>query len=192
MVGLFLFCGTRTKELRLAKFSDLNMIDWEFTINHPKGENSYGVVRTVPVPDVLRSVLQRYMAIRSTCSDALFPSPTSDDGFLSANRLRAIKELVVSECGICFDFRMCRRTFGQQYVDNGLDIENVSVLMGHSNTNTTEKFYARRRNKEAIEKAKRTWDANAGRKGDTKNDAGYSEKVPMTGFEPVNSYENGS
>ncbi len=30
--------------------------------------------------------------------------------------------------------------------------------MGHSTTRTTEKFYGRRRNLQAIEKAKRVWD----------------------------------
>lgn len=180
MVGLFIFCGARTKELRLSKAEDLDMIEWEFTVNHPKGEGSYGLVRTVPVPFVIRPVLQKYMAVRSKDSDALFPSSVSDDGYLSANALRVIKKIVTEECGIQFDFRMCRRTFGQQYLDSDLDIESVSVLMGHASTKTTEGYYARRKNDAAIEKAKRTWDVNSGEKADRKNESGYDSIVPKT------------
>ena len=32
-----------------------------------------------------------------------------------------------------FDLRVCRRTFGQGYLDNNVDIESMSVPMGHAN-----------------------------------------------------------
>lgn len=42
--------------------------------------------------------------------------------------------MVERDLGIRFDLRQCRRTFGQRYLDRDLDIESVSVLMGHSTT----------------------------------------------------------
>ena len=50
-----------------------------------------------------------------------------------------------------------RRTFGQRYLDKGLDIESVSVLMGHTSTKTTESFYSRKRLTKTVESVKRAW-----------------------------------
>lgn len=61
------------------------------------------------------------------------------------------------DLNIKFDLRKCRRTFGQRYLDRGLDIESTSVLMGHASTKTTEGFYSRRRMVHTIDKAKETW-----------------------------------
>ena len=46
---------------------------------------------------------------------------------------------------------------GQRYLDSDLDIESVSVLMGHASTKTTESFYSRKKLTKAVESAKRTW-----------------------------------
>lgn len=102
------------------------------------------------------------MADNSLDSPALFPSKSSDDGFLSGNSLRVIKHVVEEDLGIRFDLRQCRRTFGQRYLDNGLDIESTSVLMGHASTKTTEGFYSRKRLDMAIENAIGTWNDNGG------------------------------
>ena len=59
---------------------------------------------------------------------------------------------------IKFDLRMCRRTFGQKYLDKGLDIASTSILMGHYSTKTTETFYGRRKNAKAIEKVEAMWE----------------------------------
>ena len=60
--------------------------------------------------------------------------------------------------GVKFDLRECRRTFGQRYLDKDIDIETVSVLMGHSSTKTTETFYGHRKNVKAIEKVEAMWE----------------------------------
>ena len=69
--------------------------------------------------------------------------------------------MVEEESGVKFDLRKCRRTFGQSYLDADLDIESVSVLMGHLSTKTTEGYYCRKRNDVAIKAAQGTWDTNA-------------------------------
>ena len=56
------------------------------------------------------------------------------------------------DLNVKFDLRMCRRTFGQRYLDSDVDIESVSVLMGHASTKTTEGFYSRKRLNKAIDK----------------------------------------
>ena len=102
------------------------------------------------------------MADNSLDSPALFPSKSSDDGFLSGNSLRVIKHVVEEDLGIRFDLRMCRRTFGQRYLDSDVDIESVSVLMGHASTKTTEGFYSRKRLNKAIDNARNSWLSSGG------------------------------
>lgn len=80
------------------------------------------------------------MADNSLDSPALFPSKSSDDGFLSGNSLGVIKHVV----------------------EEDLDIKTVSVLMGHASTKTTEGFYSRKRLDRAIENAIGTWNDNGG------------------------------
>jgi len=63
-----------------------------------------------------------------------------------------------------FSLRECRRTFGQRYLDWGLDIESTSVLMGHASTKTTEGFYSRKKLSKTIESAKGTWLSTSGQK----------------------------
>ena len=167
LVSLFLFTGTRTRELRLARTWDIDTDTWELEIVHPKGEGTYGEPRTVPIPPFIRGIVQTYLDMRKEWVaehkkdvPALFPSHSSADGHLSANSLRIIRLIVEDDLGINFDFRMCRRTFGQRYIDANLNVESVSVLMGHASTKTTEGYYCRQKNRVAIENAKGVWKVN--------------------------------
>lgn len=85
---------------------------------------------------------------------ALFPSKDSADGYLSGNAIRSIKVTVEDDLNVKFDLRICRRTFGQRYLDSDVDIESVSVLVGHASTKTTEGFYSRKRLNKAIDNAR--------------------------------------
>ncbi len=93
---------------------------------------------------------------------ALFPSKDSADGYLSGNAIRSIKATVEDDLDVKFDLRMCRRTFGQRYLDSDVDIESVSVLMGHASTKTTEGFYSRKRLNKAIDNARNSWLSSGG------------------------------
>ena len=95
-------------------------------------------------------------------SHALFPSKNGADGYLSGNVIRRIKAVVEDDLDVKFDLRMCRRTFGQRYLDSDVDIESVSVLMGHASAKTTEGFYSRKRLNKAIDNARSSWLSSGG------------------------------
>lgn len=95
-------------------------------------------------------------------SHALFPSKNGADGYLSGNAIRRIKAVVEDDLDVKFDLRMCRRTFGQRYLDSDVDIESVSVLMGYASTKTTEGFYRRKRLNKAIDNARNSWLSSGG------------------------------
>lgn len=165
--ALVLLCirtGCRNKEIRFAEVGDLNTDSWTLEIVHVKGEASYGQPRVVPIHPDVRKIVNTYLLARqkwladcSVDSQALFPSKESSDGYLSGNAIRNIKAKVERDLNITFDLRKCRRTFGQKYLDSGLDIESTSVLMGHASTKTTEGFYSRKKLVMAIDNAKETW-----------------------------------
>ncbi len=164
LVLLCLRTGTRNKEIRFAEVGDLDTNAWTLDIIHVKGEDTYGQPRTVPIHPEIRSIVLTYLLARkkwlldnSANSQALFPSKSSSDRFLSGNGIRQIKDEVEKDLDIRFDLRMCRRTFGQRYMDAGLDIESTSVLMGHASTKTTEEFYSRKRLTKAMECARNVW-----------------------------------
>lgn len=194
MLAVFLGCGCRTKELRLLDLKDLDTEAWTLDIVHVKGEDTYGAPRTVPVPPSVRPAILRYLVDRpDDRSPALFPPMRGSTEYLSANTVRKTLSFALEDIGISTDPRTLRRTFGQIYLDAGIDsIESVSVLMGHSSTSTTERYYARRKNDAAIEAAKRTW----GRTADSNpsmpekalrtqsDDAKNEGKVRTPGFEP--------
>lgn len=138
--------GMRTKEIRFSEIDDLDMesYPWLMSITHVKGEDSYGEARTVPVHPDVYPIMRKYLELRKTWlesndlrSRALFPSMDSDDGYLSGNRLRSIKKIVEDDLGVEFQLRTCRRTYGQLLSDDSVDIESISVSMGHHSTKTT-------------------------------------------------------
>ncbi|MBQ9689917.1 MAG: site-specific integrase, partial [Candidatus Methanomethylophilaceae archaeon] len=92
-----------------------------------------------------------------TCSDALFFAFKDGHGFMSGNSVRKAKKLLEQDLGIKFDIRDCRRAFGQHYLDNDAELEDVSKLMGHKTTQTTETYYCGRRISKAIANVEGKW-----------------------------------
>ncbi len=169
LVMMAITTDTRNKEIRLANVEDVDTTMWTFDIIHVKGEGTYGLPRTVPLHPDVREILSLYLILRKKWlvdnnlnSHALFPSKDSADGYLSGNAIRSIKATVEDDLDVKFDLRMCRRTFGQRYLDSDVDIESVSVLMGHASTKTTEGFYSRKRLNKAIDNARNSWLSKGG------------------------------
>ena len=177
LVLLCLHTGARNKQIRLANIDDIDTKEWIFDIVHVKGEKTYGMPRQVPIhPDIRPMALtyllarQKWLLDNNMDSPALFPSSANRNGYLSSNSMTVIKNRVEDDLGIKFDLRTCRRTFGQKYMDSGLDLESTSVLMGHSTTKTTEGYYCRRRLTKPIRNAEKTWEADENGKKEADNE----------------------
>ena len=184
MMAVLLGCGPRTKEIRMMDVSDLDVDEWILDILHVKGEDTYGEPRRVPVPPGFRPIISRYLEMRSENnpegSPALFPPSRGSTLYLSGNSIRKILSVANEDLGLDLDPRILRRTYGQHYLDIGIDsIESVSVLMGHASTRTTEYYYARRRNNRAIDEARRTFN------GVSQECGGCSESIPINGYDEV-------
>ncbi len=164
LVLMYIGTGARNKELRLANLSDLDTEEWIIHYEHVKGEDTYGEPRNVPIPQELVPVVKRYLYDRDVFlvahrarSDALFFRLGWGFEHLSSNSIRKIKQIVETAIGQRFELRDCRRGFGEMYLRKGLNIEDVSLLMGHASTLTTEHYYCRKSESAVIKEAKKVW-----------------------------------
>lgn len=153
---LFAFgTGSRTLELQHAKLHNLSPDLKTFLFTHVKGKDTYGRPRPVPIRKEVRPILSLYLTVRPEGSDYLFPSP--EGRYLSGNILQRSRRLVCEETGVEFDYRKCRRTYAQYLVDAGFPIDHVAVILGHSNTKTTENSYARPRPDRVVSEILEVW-----------------------------------
>ena len=171
IVILGLASGARHKELREGKLSDLNLKPGKesYHIEHPKGEDTYGEARDPPLRPECIPFLRRYFQKRREMNakgpDNLFLFPAfrdKIDGKLSANSITKMVRAVGKDARVDgLDLHKCRRTFGQMLLDEGMGIEDVSVLMGHASTAPTERYYCRRKQQQASVSARNLWGRNA-------------------------------
>lgn len=164
LVLMYIGTGARNKELRLASIRDVDVDEWKIHFEHVKGEGTYGVARNVPIPEELHSIVEQYLfdravwlKVHKTESDALFFQLGGEHTYLSGNSIRRCKSIVEKKIGKNFELRDCRRAFGQFYINKGLEIDGVSILMGHGTTRTTEQYYCRKNESDVISKAKELW-----------------------------------
>jgi integrase len=130
----------------------LNTERWEFKVRHPKGEGTYGRQRVVPIPDRLRPVVVQYLKERDAMLAGkgrmdvapLLPSCRDPDHSISTTTVDKWVAEIVRETGISFGPHALRRTYGQMLLDQGVGVEAVSLMLGHSSTTTTEKHYCRK------------------------------------------------
>mgnify|MGYP003828435005 CR=1 FL=1 len=164
--------GLRPKELRFAKAQDLNIARQVFHAEEVKGKGRYGEPRDACIhPDGL-AFLRRYLRVRAKklekeriITDLLFPAiqdiKKKGDGSFSINGTTMLRTIVMRETGVKFDLRACRRTYGQVGIDDGVELDTVSIMLGHANTRTTETYYARKKNEAAVADARKVWGSNA-------------------------------
>jgi len=158
-------CGCRTVEIRSLTVGSVDLDNKILSIDVVKGGDTYGQPRQVVIPEYAIPVFTAYMVMRGkpeSEQDASDEHPlftpvrrgvpeAASGGLYTGNSLRRMKDNVALAAGVeRFNFQDCRRTYGQNYLDDGADIEMTSVLMGHHSTRTTEKYYARMRNDRAV------------------------------------------
>ncbi|MBI0584662.1 MAG: site-specific integrase [Methanomassiliicoccus sp.] len=163
--------GLRPKELRLAKLKDLNLNRSVMHAEEVKGKGRYGEPRDTAIHPDGPPFLRRYLQARAQAligeyliSDLLFPSlqnlQKGRSGEFSVNGTTVLRAIVKQETGVDFDLRACRRTFGQNCLDQGVPLDSTSRMMGHATSKTTETYYARKKNDQAVAEAQKAWTVN--------------------------------
>ncbi len=150
--------GARPCEIREARVCDLDLAGGTFYVRRPKGGDSYGAKRTVPVRPEVRGILSLYISSAGLGSDDLIFG--IGGSVVSSNSLGVWRSKVCDAVGISFDFRKLRRTYGQYLLDEGWTLSDVSVLLGHTNVMTTNTFYAGARPSRVVQNVLRGWELN--------------------------------
>jgi integrase len=92
--------------------------------------------------------------VSQTC---LFFTLGGDFGHMSGNSIRRAKSIVERDIGKRFEYRDCRRAYGDMYLKKGATIEQVSVAMGHASTEPTETYYCRKSESQVNRELRELW-----------------------------------
>ncbi len=161
LLGLYFGAGLRTIELQNAEVDNIRFDGDRASIHLTvvKGKDSYGKPRDAFILPRLVPFIKRYLDwreeyLRSVHRECRYYFFSLDDcEMVSDNTIRVHRRCAEQDLGIEFDGRKCRRSYGQYLKDHGVEIEAISSLMGHNNTDTTEDYYARISPNMALDKA---------------------------------------
>lgn len=160
-VILVVSTGIRTEEARVFDIDGIHLDGNRsyIYIEKVKGQGTYGIPRTSPIMDDVEDIFEKYLERRKLIlplysrSKAMFPNfiYRSKDPYLSQQNFCKLKIPIENELGIKFEIRAGRRAFGQRAIDRGQNLTDISVVMGHTSTRTTERYYCRMKNDNALE-----------------------------------------
>ena len=139
LVHLFLFVGGRNEEVRNLKLDSIN-INGEFTLT-----GKFNKTREVCLPNKMLKMhfdyLMNYRTLVDDNSDYLFVSDNGNmlDHNVPLNLIKKYAKLAgMGDNFHCHDMRhLCITTL----IESGVDISEVSKIVGHSSINTTQKNY---------------------------------------------------
>jgi site-specific recombinase XerD len=161
------YTGLRPSELRTMEFRDIDLPSWTLVVSHPKGEGLYGQHRRVPIAFQVRPAFSKFLTERkeylkqngySENEIPLIPHIGKKGVTVwTHQQFLKIKSGIEQVSGIEFKLKDYRTTFCQYTIDMGADISAVSKIMGHKTTMTTELFYGRIRNDDAITEINRVF-----------------------------------
>lgn len=153
--------GIRAEESRIFDIDGIHLNgDRSYVwIEKVKGAGTYGLPRIAPIMDGAEDIFEKYLKERGHRVDvcryggnAMFPNLRYPDRvYLSQQSFNALKRPVEDALGERLEIRAGRRSFGQRALDNGQDLSDISVAMGHMSTKTTERYYCRLGNEKAVE-----------------------------------------
>ena len=150
---VYLQTGMRPTELRVSNLEDLNMDASTIIVSCPKGVNTYGEKRTIWIPDLYHEAMTAYLKERETylrenhvtCKKLIphiYPSEKVD--CWSEGLWTKLRQRICKYAGVQFKWKDLRATYANIAINvYGSTVEEVKVFLGHSTSETTEKYYAR-------------------------------------------------
>ena len=132
--------GARVGELVAIDREDINWQTGDILIQSEKS----GRYRTIYLDEVARYHLQKYISQREDDDPALFVASRKPFGRLHTCGIRNILKQISNRMGM--DCRVyphkLRKTLGMNLRKAGVDIGDVSDVLGHANTTVTKRHYA--------------------------------------------------
>ena len=136
IINILLFCGLRQSELRDIKISDINFANGEFEVT-----GKYNKTRGVYLPSNLMKLYREYLSYRNQIEgdEYLFVSVRGKK--LDKNIVTNLVKKISKEIGLDYVAHSLRHCACTLLINSGVPLVEVSVILGHSNTNVTLKNY---------------------------------------------------
>ncbi len=138
-ITLFLLnTGIRLAELASMRMGDVQLSERKGTLLVQSGKGSKQ--RTIPLNAEARKALQEWLDVRpKSNSDLVWVGVEGATGGLSTRAVQRILERYAVEAGLeVFTAHTCRHTFAKNLANQGVGLEKIASLLGHSNLNTTQ------------------------------------------------------
>ena len=128
--------GCRVSEVSNMDVADVNFDNNEVLVRHAKGDKQ----RVVYLTDVAALHLKEYLNSRKIASAALFTSKSGKR--LSKNGIEAMCKRLEVKSGVSnIHPHRWRRTFVTRALSNGMPLQYVSALVGHTSYDTTKIYF---------------------------------------------------
>ncbi len=150
MIHLVFATGIRLSELVNLNWQDLDLMRGRLKIRGGKNEKD----RTVPVPKKVLKLLEEYRKIRiPSDQNAMFTTYT---GRITEGHVRNIFKKAGEKAGVKgFHIHAARHWRAIKWIDEGIDLDAVRVLLGHKNISSTQIYVRKRPLKKIFDQVRR-------------------------------------
>lgn len=135
MVEVLTSSGVRVSELTALNVEDINFDTLSVHVRHGKGDKQ----RTTYINELTKEHLVKYLVEHNITSGALFPSRRRER--FTEHGVRELLNTLAARANVenVHPHRF-RRTFATTLAYRGMSVQDIKVLMGHTNINTTMKY----------------------------------------------------
>ena len=135
LIEVLLSTGVRVSELCAMKIGDINVAELSVHVVEGKGNKE----RTTYTTQVCLKYLNEYLDSRK--EDGVYLFYNKDHEQLNPGGVRYILKMIAKRGNVenCHPHRF-RRTFATNLAKRGMKVQDIQVLLGHSNINTTMKY----------------------------------------------------
>lgn len=135
MVLFLLHTGLRLSEAINLQMTDIQLSERKGSVSVQNGKGNKQ--RSVPLNSDARNALQEWNEVRPP-SDHLWMTVEGEHESLSGRTVQRIMQRYAKAAQLdVLTPHVCRHTFAKNLVDNGVGLEKVAALLGHSSLNTT-------------------------------------------------------
>ena len=151
LLAVLFFTGLRRAEVRMLRWSDLDLESGIVRVRHGKGDKFREVTIIEGEEDTAVHALRTYRAalLNATgenrefifCSIAKGDKPGADKP-VYVRAINQIVERTADQCGVTFTPHDARRTLGTDLLAQSFPVPDVQAQLGHSHASTTVQNYA--------------------------------------------------
>jgi integrase/recombinase XerC len=135
LVLFLLHTGLRLSEATRLRMKDIQISDRKGSVMVQNGKGNQQ--RSVPLNVDARRALQDWLQVRPE-SDHLWMAVEGEHEGLSGRTVQRVMQRYAKAAHLdMLTLHVCRHTFAKNLVENGVGLEKVAALLGHSSLNTT-------------------------------------------------------